>query len=226
MPIASTSPNLPILLWLAVLLVSRADAGWLSNDQSFRSQDSAADLPHRGRLGSQSLGPADELEPCPDRCNTTLCPPITKCNMGLVRDRCGCCSICGLEQDQLCNLEADLVRLMRGGPGVSANAWHGRCGVNLECRERSDVDANIVGQQSICYCLKDGLVCGSNGVTYSSCQMTAVQEAANGTVFMVSQGPCKSGESCQILRLSPLPLCCTNNTIASYSGIFIQLNLI
>ncbi|VDP47707.1 unnamed protein product [Schistosoma mattheei] len=125
-----------------------------------------------------------------EKCDRKKCPPIIQCNVGTVRDKCGCCDICALEEAQLCNIPEDFKNGILK-PGIT---WHGMCGTDLECRTRTDIDSKIIGSQSICYCVKPGKVCGSDGVTYSKCKMNATIISSNGTVIPISEGPCQTGK--------------------------------
>ncbi|KAG5450830.1 Insulin-like growth factor-binding protein- protein 1 [Clonorchis sinensis] len=127
------------------------------------------------------------LEPC-QQCDYTKCTIPTECKAGLVLDRCGCCRVCGLEESHLCNLEEEIALLSRGRSLVP---WHGRCGRNLECRTRTDVDPKVVRKQNICYCLEPGLVCGTDGKTYTHCELEAEQALSNRTLEKMSDGPCR-----------------------------------
>ncbi|KAA0184026.1 Kazal-type serine protease inhibitor domain-containing protein 1 [Fasciolopsis buskii] len=128
------------------------------------------------------------LEACGE-CDQTKCAKNLNCAVGLVRDRCGCCLVCGLEESHLCNLESEIPSYIKHHIG---KPWYGRCGQNLECRVRNDVDPAFVGgSQSICYCLEPGLVCGSDGKTYSHCQLRAQIAATMGNVKKIGDGPCK-----------------------------------
>ncbi|VDP80615.1 unnamed protein product [Echinostoma caproni] len=128
------------------------------------------------------------LEAC-GKCDQSKCASNLNCPVGLVRDRCGCCLVCGLEESHLCNLESEVSAYMKQHVG---KPWYGRCGQNLECRKRDDVDLRQVGgSQSICYCLEPGLVCGSDGKTYSPCQLRAQVAATSGKVKKIGDGPCK-----------------------------------
>lgn len=125
-----------------------------------------------------------ELKKCQE-CDTSKCPKVTKCLSGLVRDRCGCCDVCGLEEGQLCNKDSE--------SSAGDKIWYGRCGVELDCRLRDDIDISKVGNQSVCFCVKEGVFCGSDGVTYSSyCKLAAAIVQTDGKTVLESHGPCKS----------------------------------
>ncbi|CAH8523527.1 unnamed protein product [Dicrocoelium dendriticum] len=139
--------------------------------------------------GPKSLTSQTEpVEKCGE-CDLTKCVAPKECKAGLARDKCDCCPVCALEESHLCNLDQDVLAVRNGLPPVT---WHGRCGQNLECRIRNDIDSALVGSQSICYCLEPGLVCGSDGITYSPCQLEAEKAISNGTVTKLSDGPCKT----------------------------------
>ncbi|CAL8099083.1 unnamed protein product [Calicophoron daubneyi] len=130
-------------------------------------------------------------------CSREHCVEPTDCKAGIVRDRCGCCHVCGLEESHLCNMDHELP------PKAGKNdkvVWHGLCGENLECRVRTDVDPELVGKQSICYCLSDAVVCGSDGKTYSQCQMKAMTVGSNGTITKISDGYCRMKPSIELTR--------------------------
>ncbi|KAF5400635.1 Kazal-type serine protease inhibitor domain-containing protein 1 [Paragonimus heterotremus] len=129
-----------------------------------------------------------KLEAC-GPCDLTQCILPTECKAGFVRDRCDCCSVCGLEESHLCNLDKDLQAFRQGRLLLP---WHGRCGRNLECRVRNDINVSLVGKQSICYCLEPGVACGSDGQTYTHCQLEAEQVASKGLLQKISDGPCKT----------------------------------
>jgi hypothetical protein len=133
-------------------------------------------------------------------CDPFTCPDVKKCNAGVVRDRCGCCDVCAIEEGHLCNMKPYQPGKsqidMGGDPAVLeekvGEVWYGHCGVDLECRERTDVDHSLVGSQSICYCMKEGHFCGSDGKTYSWCKMKEIEIATNNATTMISHGPCKT----------------------------------
>ncbi|VDO59091.1 unnamed protein product [Schistosoma margrebowiei] len=129
-----------------------------------------------------------DIEDDCEKCDRKKCPPIIQCNVGTVRDKCGCCDICALEEAQLCNIPEDF----KNGILKQGITWHGICGTDLECRTRTDIDSKIIGSQSICYCVKPGKVCGSDGVTYSKCKMNATIISSNGKIIPISEGPCQT----------------------------------
>ncbi|XP_018649710.1 insulin-like growth factor binding protein-related [Schistosoma mansoni] len=141
---------------------------------------------------SKSLQSPTILKQIEDECNKCdrkKCSPIIQCNVGIVRDKCGCCDICALEEAQLCNIPNDFIN----GILKQGITWYGICGTDLECRKRTDIDSKIIESQSICYCVKSGKVCGSDGITYSKCKMNATIISSNGTVIPISEGPCQTG---------------------------------
>ncbi|CAH8512716.1 unnamed protein product [Schistosoma intercalatum] len=144
-----------------------------------------------------------------EKCDRKKCPPIIQCNVGTVRDKCGCCDICALEEAQLCNIPEDFKNGILK-PGIT---WHGMCGTDLECRTRTDIDSKIIGSQSICYCVKPGKVCGSDGVTYSKCKMNATIISSNGTVIPISEGPCQTAPSVKLTVLNQTVIEGTNVTL-------------
>ncbi|CAH8531487.1 unnamed protein product [Schistosoma rodhaini] len=123
-----------------------------------------------------------------DKCDRKKCSPIIQCNVGIVRDKCGCCDICALEEAQLCNIPNDFIN----GILKQGITWYGICGTDLECRKRTDIDSKLIESQSICYCVKSGKVCGSDGITYSKCKMNATIISSNGKVIPISEGPCQT----------------------------------
>ncbi|CAH8489672.1 unnamed protein product [Schistosoma turkestanicum] len=144
-----------------------------------------------------------------EKCDRKKCPPIIQCNVGTVRDKCGCCDICALEEAQLCNIPEDF----KNGILKPKIPWHGICGTDLECRPRTDIDSKIIGSQSICYCVKQGKVCGSDGVTYSKCTMNATIIASNGRITALNEGPCHTVPSVKLTALNQTVIEGTNVTL-------------
>ena len=123
-------------------------------------------------------------------CDLSKCPPVTMCPVGQVKDYCGCCSVCGLEQGHRCNTRQELQDMLLG---KRRHGYYGACGKNLECQPRTDVDEQSLGEENICVCVKPGRFCASNGETYSACELEAVQAKSFGEVFLISYDDCKSG---------------------------------
>ncbi|KAL3313856.1 Kazal-type serine peptidase inhibitor domain 1 [Cichlidogyrus casuarinus] len=142
-------------------------------------------------LGSSISGIHEQvMEKC-GACDMEKCPKMPRCSLGIVKDRCGCCDVCGLEEFQLCNPPENWIPLAMGS---ITGYWHGRCGEGLECRIRKDVEPKLLEEkQAICYCKDEGVVCASDGITYSPCKLKALQRSSNGTITKISDGPCKSG---------------------------------
>ncbi|CDS40414.1 insulin growth factor binding [Echinococcus multilocularis] len=122
-------------------------------------------------------------------CDESKCPPVTMCPVGEVKDYCGCCSVCGLEQGHRCNTRQELHDMLLGR---RRHGYYGACGKNLECQPRTDVDEQSLGEENICVCTKPGRFCASNGETYSACELEAVQAKSFGEVFLISYDDCKS----------------------------------
>lgn len=136
-----------------------------------------------------------QLEAC-SPCDASKCPLITLCPVGEVKDYCGCCSVCGLEQGHRCNTRQELQDMFSG---TRRYGYYGTCGRNLECQPRTDVDEQS-GVENICMCTKPGRFCASNGETYSACELEAVQAKSFGEVFLISYDDCKSGERIDLVR--------------------------
>ncbi|VDL89929.1 unnamed protein product [Schistocephalus solidus] len=136
-------------------------------------------------------------EPC-GPCDYSKCPPVTQCPVGVVRDACGCCNVCGLEQGHRCNTPEELADF---AAGRAHRGWYGQCGKDLECRARKDVDDEFLGKENICFCTKPGRLCASDGNTYSVCEFAAVRAGSNGAIELLSYDDCKSEP--KILDASP-----------------------
>jgi len=117
-------------------------------------------------------------------CNPDECQKPVGCLAGVVKDGCGCCDVCGKIEFELCE-----------HPGVpNAQAYRGRCGDNLECRLRSDLNEGE-SPEAICYCRIEGALCGSDNTTYDNlCQlMAAAIVAGNEKKMTISHnGPCNA----------------------------------
>lgn len=124
-------------------------------------------------------------------CNPENCPAPVDCLAGIVRDVCGCCDVCGKEEFELCDHPAVLYARR---PTPASRSHHGRCGDNLECRVRTDLDRNRE-PEAICYCRTEDVICGSDGVTYDNpCQFKASATLAKDIrkITVARKGPCSS----------------------------------
>lgn len=130
--------------------------------------------------------PLDVCTPCDE----SKCPPVTMCPVGEVKDYCGCCSVCGLEQGHRCNTRQELQDMFSG---KRRHGYYGACGRHLECQPRTDIDEKSE-VENVCVCVKPGRFCASNGETYSACELEAIQAKSFGEIFLISYDDCKSGK--------------------------------
>lgn len=114
-------------------------------------------------------------------CNPEECQKPNDCIAGIVKDSCGCCDVCGKAEYELCD-----------HPQVNTPFKYGRCGDDLECRIRADLE-NVERVEAICYCRTEGSLCGTNNVTYDSmCQLKAAQVITSSRIGVGRDGPCNS----------------------------------
>lgn len=115
-------------------------------------------------------------------CNPEECEKPVGCLAGIVKDGCGCCDVCGKIEYELCY-----------HPGVpQAKTYYGRCGENLECRLRTDLDDGEE-PEAICYCRIEGTLCGSDNNTYDNlCQLMATAVASDKKMTISHKGPCNA----------------------------------
>jgi len=133
------------------------------------------------------LDPAgkSEVPPRPGECGPCKpdsCSRPTGCLAGIVQDSCGCCDVCGKVEYELCT-----------HPAVPNPKPHsGRCGDNLECRLRTDLNPGE-GPEAICYCRMEGTLCGSDNKTYDNlCQLMAAAVAKATKMTIQHKGPCNA----------------------------------
>lgn len=113
---------------------------------------------------------------CGHQCDLSRCSSsLEYCYFGVVKDSCGCCSVCAAGEGDFCG---------DGGLGV--------CGVGMTCEERS-------AERSTCVCDSHEPVCGSDGRTYPSiCRLKAENRRAKMSgipaVIFIQRGPCETGE--------------------------------
>ncbi|GFS44083.1 insulin-like growth factor-binding protein-related protein 1 [Nephila pilipes] len=112
-------------------------------------------------------------------CNSNSCETPRNCLTGLVKDSCDCCYSCAKREGERCAHAS----LPFGGLG--------RCGENLECRVRNDLDRNDP-PEAVCFCVHQQHVCGSDGITYDNiCQLTEARYSRRDGLRVVSSEPCR-----------------------------------
>lgn len=113
---------------------------------------------------------------CPDVCDLSRCSSAHEsCYFGVVKDNCGCCTICAAGEGEYCE--------ERG---------HGFCGQGMTCEYRTS-------ERGTCVCDSHEPVCGSDGRTYPSiCRLKAENRRAKMSgipaVIFIQRGPCETGE--------------------------------
>jgi hypothetical protein len=114
-------------------------------------------------------------------CNPEECVLPGACVAGIVKDTCECCDVCGKAEFAMCD-----------HPEVTVDRKFGKCGDNLECRVRKDLDYTQ-GLEAICFCRLEGTLCGSDNVTYDNmCQLNAANIINNARITVAREGPCNS----------------------------------
>uniref|UniRef100_A0A4Q8K414 U5-Hexatoxin-Hc1a_1 n=1 Tax=Hadronyche cerberea TaxID=1107879 RepID=A0A4Q8K414_HADCE len=114
-------------------------------------------------------------------CDHSSCNPPEECLAGMVKDTCDCCYVCARKEGQLCD------HSMLG----SDDSAFGKCGENLECRIRTDLDPEDP-PEATCFCTQTQPNCGSNGVTYENiCQLTEARYKLRNGLRAVSREPCR-----------------------------------
>ncbi|XP_038070680.1 insulin-like growth factor-binding protein-related protein 1 [Patiria miniata] len=130
--------------------------------------------------------PAEECS-----CEGVICEPVTedKCPHGLVddtRNPCRCCQRCGNGEYEFCDSEDISVKEL-------AEKKHnfGLCGKGLTCRANYGVPVGAKPEM-ICYCRDEGMVCGSDGVTYETeCRMQKISFETSRNIETKKTGMCK-----------------------------------
>ncbi|CAD5119943.1 DgyrCDS8524 [Dimorphilus gyrociliatus] len=119
-------------------------------------------------------------------CSEVECQKLPRtCLAGLVKDKCGCCDVCGqLEFEPCYHPEVD----------KEHDIWKGRCGKGLTCRIRKDLpeeDPSI----AVCRCDMEEDYCGDDGISYTSiCSLLEKGKRTNKTITIARTGPCDSDD--------------------------------
>ncbi|XP_002735537.1 kazal-type serine protease inhibitor domain-containing protein 1-like [Saccoglossus kowalevskii] len=118
-------------------------------------------------------------------CKQSECRRPWGCVAGTMKDRCGCCDICGNREGMRC--DADVV--IKHDP---SKYKYGKCGKNLVCKLHHNSKPEY-GIETVCYCKYDDMVCGTNDKTYDNvCQMVADGYRYGKQITVKSKGPCTS----------------------------------
>lgn len=115
---------------------------------------------------------------CLDVCDLSRCSSAPEfCYFGVVKDSCGCCTLCAAEEGEYCG---------------DSERGHGFCGQGMTCEYRTS-------ERGTCVCDSHEPVCGSDGRTYPSiCRLKAENRRAKRSgkpaVIFIQRGPCETGE--------------------------------
>lgn len=119
-------------------------------------------------------------------CNYKSClseEKLAKCSAGTVPDRCGCCKVCAKGLNELCQHP----RI----PPQNGQDW-GQCGDNLKCELRDDLEEGDA-PEALCQCRIEGVLCGSDGVTYENlCELSEAAITMGKRITVKSRKPCPS----------------------------------
>jgi len=110
----------------------------------------------------------EKLEAKCKACNVQACTDPGHCPAGMVKDSCDCCYVCGRREGELCDIGVinDHDRIF---DRTYYTPKHGRCGRDLECVYRNDLDLNkLPTDNSICQCSDPRSVCGDDNRTYKN----------------------------------------------------------
>lgn len=111
---------------------------------------------------------------CADKCAN--CPKLerSECLAGIDKDpECHCCEVCSRLEGQTCDLKDE-------------QSKHGSCGDGLDCKKTP--------AGNVCHCHWEGIICGSDGVTYNNlCQLLATAVREERKLEAKFNGPCDKG---------------------------------
>lgn len=131
-------------------------------------------------VGLAWLAMAQHPEDC-GPCDRSKCEVNPPCPAGPTIDHCGCCTVCAKQEFELCDHR-----------DVPSATHQGKCGENLECRVRDDLEHGDPAE-AICFCMTSDTVCGTNGKTYENlCQMSAAAIREGITIDKRGDGPCQA----------------------------------
>lgn len=133
-------------------------------------------------VSAQARPPYRNTQDC-GACYYDECPIPKNCPAGIVKDMCGCCNVCAKQEFEKCD-----------HPEVHSREYFGKCGDNLECLVREDLDIADAAE-AICYCTLSGVMCGSDGITYENlCQLAAASVLKKEKLQVRNKGACKQGK--------------------------------
>jgi len=118
-------------------------------------------------------------------CDRSSCPPVEECPGAEAMDACNCCVMCQRALGQRCD----------GGEALE----YGPCGDYLACRPRKDLTHQAGSPEYSCQCQKAGVVCGTDGATYTTLCHLVAEGSSNLTIQ--HDGPCPSAP---VIRTGPM----------------------
>lgn len=130
----------------------------------------------------------------------------------MVRDSCDCCYVCGRKEGELCDIAVinDSNRIFER---TYYTPKHGRCGRDLECVYRNDLDVRLLiylialltqklqlnklpTDNAICQCTDPRSVCGDDNRTYKNkCHLIEKMTGRREHVQIARLEPCDESKS-------------------------------
>ncbi|XP_042231558.1 insulin-like growth factor-binding protein-related protein 1 [Homarus americanus] len=124
---------------------------------------------------------AQDIDISCGECDRSLCPEVEdSCLGGLLLDTCGCCQVCARGLGQLCENQT---------LNIPSPSQYGICGEYLVCLTRTDTGNT---GEATCQCEDDGVVCGSDGVTYTTLCHLLQDTTEKPDLHVAVRGPCEA----------------------------------